>query len=143
MHVGGHDVARSSVRSWRALTPAVETWDCSREEHQRSHSEQNPSKIVQSSRIEKSCRIVSAVLDWYIPGMTFLRHRWTSRRHPPLWVLLLGMRQPCAEPCASDDGGVGASRHRWKRSLRAPMVLRVCWRLGGRRDAPDRAGQLA
>jgi len=73
-----------------------------------------------------------------------LRHnRRSIRRHTPLWVLLLGMWQPCAEQCASDDGGVGARRHRWKRSLRAPMVLRVCWRLGGRRDATDRAGQLA
>ena len=142
MHVGDHDVARSSVGSWRALTPVVEIWDCSREEHQRYQPEQNPSSIVQSSRIEKSCHIVSPVQAYYIPNMTFYRNRWTSRRYTPLWVLLLGMRQPCAVPGVSDDGGVGTRRHRWKRSLRAPMVLRVCRRLGMCRDATDRAGQL-
>ena len=75
--------------------------------------------------------------------MTFLRHRWTSRRHMPLWVLLLGMRQPRVMQEVSEEAAVGhIARHRWTRSLRAPMVLRVCRRLGIRRDATDRAGHL-
>jgi len=118
----------------------VEIWDCSREEHQRHQPEQNSAEIVQSSRIEKSCRIVSAVLDWYIAIMSLNHHR-SSRRRMPLWVMLLGMGQPCAIPGMSDAADAGPRRDRWKRSLRAPMVLRVCWRLGKRRDATDRAGQ--
>ena len=96
--------------------------------------------------------IVSAVLDMYIPSMTFTRHRWTSRRRAPLWVFLLGARQPrVAAATNMHDGLAGIriedvahpARHRWKRSLRAPVVLRLCLRLGIRRDTTDRAGQPA
>ena len=107
----------------------------------RGQPEQNPSSIVQSSRIEKSCHIVSAVQDCYIPNMTFLRYRWTSRRHTPLWVLLLGMRQPRVMQEVSEEAGVGhVARHRWTRSLRAPMVFRSFDRLVTRRGPPDGTG---
>ena len=78
--------------------------------------------------------------------MTF-RH---SRRRTPTWVILLGMRQPrVATTTSTYDEGIGIedvvhhNHHRWKRSLRAPLVLRLCQRLGMRRDATDRAGQPA
>ncbi len=76
--------------------------------------------------------------------MILSHYRRASRRRTPLWVLLLGMRHPCVAQEVNEDASVGhIPRHRWTRSLRAPMVLRVCWRLGKRRDAPDRAGRLA
>jgi len=84
--------------------------------------------------------------------MIFLRHRWTSRRRTPLWVMLLGMRQPRVAPATSTHDGVAGigvedvvhrDHRRWKRSLRAPLVLRLCLRLGMRRDATDRTGSPA
>ncbi len=121
----------------------MEIWDCSREEHQRHQPAQNPSSIEQSSRVEKSCRIVSAVLDCYIPSMKFTLHRQPSRRHTPLWVLLLGMRQSRVMADASDDADVVVCHHRWKRSLRAPMVFRDLRRLMARRGSADSAVLMA
>lgn len=122
------------------------------EGRQRDRRKQNPSSIVLSSRIEKSCRIVSAVPNWYIPCMLFRRHCWTSRRHAPLWVLLLGMRQPRVVHVVSEHehvAGIGiedVAHHnhlRWKRSLRAPMVFRSMRQLLTRNVSASRVGSAA
>ncbi|GEM_PF-6356709 len=82
--------------------------------------------------------------------MTFLRHRCTSRRHIPLWVLLLGMRQPrVVHVTREHDQDVGTEdmgrrdRHRWTRSLRAPMVFRSLGRLFARTQSVSRVGSSA
>ncbi len=83
--------------------------------------------------------------------MTLVRDRWTSCRHTPLWVLLLGMRHQREARVASEqdqvagieiEGVAHRNRHRWKRSLRAPMVLRVLNRVGIRLGGTDRTGQV-
>lgn len=82
--------------------------------------------------------------------MTFSHSLRTSCRRTPVWVMLLGTRQPRVAPTTSthDKGaGIGIEDgthrdlYRWKRSLRAPLVLRLCQHLGMCRDTTDRAGQ--
>jgi len=81
--------------------------------------------------------------------MAFLRHRWTSRRHAPLWVLLLGMRKARVASDHDQVAGVGIEdaahrdRHRWKRSLRAPVVFRLLSRLLTRNVSASHAGSAA